>query len=239
MDYSMLTARQHRALEFLTEVPACDLGLDGRKCSICLEPLLPNTEPMGKLAPEPLVRTGCGHIFGKACVLGWLKYAGTCPYCRTKLPGSAPLDLDQWRTERENIVKKMDAIIRDEPNRRLPSSHMDRYTMTPLEKKQPRWLCASRLKGFLLLETSAYETPAEPMQQVILHFAADPTRMTNYEVCKTMKHWLEYTDFRGLSPEYYWNVDQMLRAVVRDLSIHGVQVRLIYGHGDRFNEAVN
>ena len=187
MDYSMLTARQHRAEKFLKDPPNWDLGLDGQNCSICHESLLPDNNHEAKFHLRPIVRTRCGHIFKKACILNWLKFSDTCPYCRTRLPGTEPLELSQWRSERESIIRSIDALVQSESqNRLLPSSFAGSRETTALAEKQPRWLRALRLKGFLLLETSTDATPTEPMQQLIYHLAKDFTRMNNYEIYRTM-----------------------------------------------------
>ena len=228
MDYSILTARQQRAKKFLKDVALYDLSLDGQKCSICHELFLPHPNTVEKSEPEPLVRTGCGHIFGEACILHWLKYSETCPYCRTKLPGSEPLNLEEWRAERESIIQNVDAIVKSDPHRRLPSSCKRRCEMTNLVEKPPGWLCALRFKGFLLLETSTDKIPTEPMQQLLFHFAADPTRMTNFDLYMTTNYWVENTDFRAMGPAYCWNADDVLRAVARDLRMHGVRAFMTY-----------
>ena len=233
MDYPMLTARQRRAEKFFEE-PGWDLSLDGQKCSICHEPLLPGNNHADKFHWRPIVRTGCGHIFKKACILKWLKLSDTCPYCRTRLPGTEPLELSQWRSERESIIQNMDAIVQSESNYRLlPSSFGGSCETTGLAEKQPRWLRALRFKGFLLLETSTDKTPTEPMQQLIYHLANDIMRMNNYEIYRTMNSWMDDINTRAMGSEYLGNVDDVLHAVVRDLRRHGVQAFLVYKNGDR------
>lgn len=238
MDYSMLTPRQHRASKYLTDITIGDLDLDGEKCSICHEPLLPNPNTVEEIAPEPLVRTGCGHIFGKGCILRWLKYSDNCPYCRTRLPGSEPLGLDQWRVERESIIRNIDAIVQKKPHRRLATSLKGRRETTNIVENQPRWLCALRLKGFLLLETSTDKLPTEQMERFILHFANYPTRMTNYELAMTLNCWADEVRTEALDPDYCSNVDDVLRAVVRGFRMHGVKACLAYTDSDGSDRGV-
>ncbi len=37
---------------------------------------------------DEIVGTECSHIFHKQCCEEWLRYARTCPICRTDIPNS-------------------------------------------------------------------------------------------------------------------------------------------------------
>ena len=47
-----------------------------RECTICHEPILPNT---------PVMITPCNHTFHFQCLTPWLRRSSSCPYCRANL----------------------------------------------------------------------------------------------------------------------------------------------------------
>ncbi|KAK3081419.1 hypothetical protein LTS18_006839 [Coniosporium uncinatum] len=64
---------------------------DATDCSICLLPLSAPTHhphsPASRIdAHRPTMAKSCGHIFGRACIVGWFRAGGlTCPMCRVPL----------------------------------------------------------------------------------------------------------------------------------------------------------
>jgi SUMO ligase MMS21 Smc5/6 complex component len=43
-------------------------------CAICLDSII-----------RGIALPSCNHIFHKDCILGWLRQASTCPYCRSTI----------------------------------------------------------------------------------------------------------------------------------------------------------
>ncbi|TEY27892.1 hypothetical protein BOTCAL_1078g00020 [Botryotinia calthae] len=67
-------------------LPPVDVAiLDFQKCGICIEPYAEATIPL-EPNHEPSKMPKCGHVFGRDCIVEWLKKHDTCPMCR-----------DEWR----------------------------------------------------------------------------------------------------------------------------------------------
>ena len=90
--HTRASAAQHMKAEMVLEslpvLSLADLAKDSRECVICLEPY--QTSPH-HLKQEIPIRLPCSHIFGKNCLLHWLKSPpenynnNSCPICRTIL----------------------------------------------------------------------------------------------------------------------------------------------------------
>ncbi|KAF7886581.1 uncharacterized protein EAF01_011259 [Botrytis porri] len=58
--------------------------LDFDQCGICIEPYAEATIPF-EPNHEPSKMPKCGHVFGRDCIVEWLKNHDTCPLCRDEL----------------------------------------------------------------------------------------------------------------------------------------------------------
>ncbi|KAF7951855.1 hypothetical protein EAE96_007153 [Botrytis aclada] len=58
--------------------------LDFERCGICIDQYTEATIPL-EPNHEPSKMPNCGHIFGRDCIVEWLKNNDTCPLCRDEL----------------------------------------------------------------------------------------------------------------------------------------------------------
>ncbi|KAF5867660.1 uncharacterized protein Bfra_010635la [Botrytis fragariae] len=58
--------------------------LDFEQCGICIESYAEATIPL-EPNHEPSKMPKCGHVFGRDCIVEWLKKHDTCPMCRDEL----------------------------------------------------------------------------------------------------------------------------------------------------------
>ncbi|TGO20911.1 hypothetical protein BPAE_0257g00160 [Botrytis paeoniae] len=58
--------------------------LDFEQCGICIESYAEATIPL-EPNHEPSKMPKCGHVFGRDCIVEWLKNHDTCPLCRDEL----------------------------------------------------------------------------------------------------------------------------------------------------------
>ncbi|TGO48017.1 hypothetical protein BCON_0255g00150 [Botryotinia convoluta] len=58
--------------------------LDFEQCGICIESYAEATIPL-EPNHEPSKMPKCGHVFGRDCIVEWLKKHDTCPLCRDEL----------------------------------------------------------------------------------------------------------------------------------------------------------
>ncbi|KAM0124717.1 hypothetical protein ACHAP3_010184 [Botrytis cinerea] len=66
-------------------LPPVDVAtLDFQQCGICIEPYAEATIPL-EPNHEPSKMPKCGHVFGRDCIIEWLKRHDTCPMCRDEL----------------------------------------------------------------------------------------------------------------------------------------------------------
>lgn len=80
---------------------------DDEPCSICYEPFQESNEEAVKLP--------CLHIFGKSCIITWLKEYDTCPMCRHdffKQPNEADEEDDE--TDEEDRFNRLETRWEDE-----------------------------------------------------------------------------------------------------------------------------
>ncbi|TEY27893.1 hypothetical protein BOTCAL_1078g00030 [Botryotinia calthae] len=98
--------------------------LDSENCGICIEPYttavtLSELETMVTTSEEPgtlditygfeysittpniphhdaVKMKRCGHVFGRGCIVQWMKENNTCPMCRSRVPLPIPCHLQVW-----------------------------------------------------------------------------------------------------------------------------------------------
>ncbi|TGO33909.1 hypothetical protein BHYA_0222g00190 [Botrytis hyacinthi] len=68
--------------DILPPVDAAKLDFD--QCGICIESYAEATIPL-EPNHEPAKMPKCGHVFGRDCIVEWLKKHDTCPLCRDEL----------------------------------------------------------------------------------------------------------------------------------------------------------
>ena len=119
----VLSAREKAIRRKLMRPEPAEIDSIQSQCSICLE----RFEDPTKHVHERPAKLQCGHIFGRVCIIKWLKQKTSCPECRAEVFPSQIMDcyfglLSQLLNEMKSWTPHKTNTAEDPQDERIPQS---------------------------------------------------------------------------------------------------------------------
>lgn len=169
------------------------------ECPVCFE----------SVAVDPMIHTGCGNTFDRACVIELVQSHGRCPMCQ------AVVTMDQFKPNvvlRDALRELQDVAVHGGSNRREPVKVVDfpRPAFGPSIQKKDR-LYGKEMKGIKELDRNLVTTHLEKKSTLKLRVDRNNRLVAVFK----SGNWHFYRIGNGKGPEVYkcQHFDEGVRAI--------------------------